>query len=108
MPITLEQAKATTQAITFDVWNNVSRAERMAMLEKFCSPKVEAYAPDGSKTVGIEDVRCRPLFICPASDDSPSHTNRSADTCGSAMVLTTNSMLMDDLLGSSSLVAISG
>ena len=59
MPVTLEQAKVITQAITFDVWNNASKPERIALMEKFCSPKVEAYAPDGSKTVGVEDVRFR-------------------------------------------------
>jgi hypothetical protein len=59
MPVTFEQAKAITQAITFDVWNNSSKPERIALMEKYCSPQVAAYAPDGSKTVGIEDVRFR-------------------------------------------------
>lgn len=57
MPVTIEQAKVITRAITFDVWNNVSKPERISLMQKHCSPKVEAYAPDGSKTVGIEEVR---------------------------------------------------
>jgi hypothetical protein len=57
MHTTVPQAHGITQAVTVDVWNNASRTERIKILEQYCSPTMEAYAPDGSKTTGPEEVR---------------------------------------------------
>ena len=106
MPVTLEQAKAITQAITFDVWNNSSKPERIALMGTYCSPQVEAYAPDGSKTVGIEDVR-RPNSAN-YSLLSALRRQSSTNACDSVMELTINSTPTGVLLGSLNLVVISG
>jgi len=57
MPVTVAQAHAITQAVTIDIWNNPSKTERIKLLEKYCSPTIKSYAPDGSETTGIEEVR---------------------------------------------------
>lgn len=57
MPVTVAQAQAIMQAVTVDVWNNTSKTERTKLLEQYCSPTIKAYAPDGSETTGIEEVR---------------------------------------------------
>ena len=57
MPVTVAQAQAIMQAVTVDVWNNTSKTERAKLLEQYCSPTIKAYAPDGSETTGIEEVR---------------------------------------------------
>ena len=56
MPVTVEQAHAIMQAVTVDVWNQESKKDRIKLLEKFCSPQMKAYAPDGSETTGCEEV----------------------------------------------------
>lgn len=56
MPPTLPQAHAIMRAVTVDVWNECSKTERMKLLKIHCSPTVKAYAPDGSETIGFEEV----------------------------------------------------
>ena len=63
MSVTVAQAHAIMQAVTVDVWNNTSKTERIKLLEQYCSPAMEAYAPDGSETSGIEEVRPSLLHI---------------------------------------------
>ena len=55
--MSIEQAKAITQAATVDVWNNNSKSERIALMEKYCSPNLRSYPPDGVGTHDIEEVR---------------------------------------------------
>lgn len=62
IPVTVEQAKAITQAVTVGVWNNNSKSECIALLQKYYSPNPRAYPPDGVETHGIEEVR-RPQIV---------------------------------------------
>lgn len=57
MSISPEQAKAIVQAVTVDIWNNPEKRKRLALMETYCAAEMKAYAPDGSVTVGYEDVR---------------------------------------------------
>lgn len=57
MSVTVAQAQAIMQAVTVDVWNHPSKTERIKLLEQYCSPIIKAYAPDGSETTKIEEVR---------------------------------------------------
>lgn len=57
MAINVEQAKAVMQAATIDIWNAASQPERRKLMEKYFSPNIKAYAPDGSETVGYDAVR---------------------------------------------------
>lgn len=59
MAVSLQQAKAIMQAVTVDIWNNPEKSERLALMEKYCSKQMKAYAPDGSETTGYEEVRER-------------------------------------------------
>ena len=54
---TVAQAQAVMQAVTVDIWNDTSEIERIKLLGQYCSPTIKAYAPNGSETTGIEDVR---------------------------------------------------
>ena len=56
MHATIEESTAIMQAMTIDVWNNSSKSERIALMGEYCSPSIKAYAPDGTETVGYEDV----------------------------------------------------
>lgn len=56
MPLTVEDAKPIMQAATIDIWNAASQPERRKLMEKYFSPEIKAYAPDGSETVGYDAV----------------------------------------------------
>jgi len=74
MPVTLKEAEEIMQAVTIDVWNNDSKTERLKLMKKYCSPQMKAYAPDGSETVGYEEV-CQITDIHNVTTD---HSSNSA------------------------------
>ena len=58
MTLTVDEAKAIVQATTFDYWNIESQPERRKVAEKYFSPQVKAYPPDGPLAVGYDAVGC--------------------------------------------------
>lgn len=57
MSISVEQAHELMQAISVDIWNVEDKSQRLELLQKYCSPQIKVYGPDGTITVGIEEVR---------------------------------------------------